>query len=102
MRAKRLNLLLLFLGTLVFFSCKKQNEEFITEPISDYIPLVPGKFITYRIDSTVFTNFGRNTEIHSYQEKNLIDAQVTDALGRTSYRVFRYLRDTLGIQAWQP
>lgn len=98
MRAKRLSHLLIF-TTAIFFSCSK-TEEFQTEQISDYVPLAKDKFITYRLDSTVFTNFNRTTEIHSYQEKNIVDAQITDALGRPSFRVFRFLRDTLGTQPW--
>lgn len=86
-----------------FFSCDKTTTEtFQSDAISDYIPLSAGKFITYRLDSTVFTNFGRVTEIHSYQAKHVIESQITDNLGRPSYRVFRYLRDTLGLQPWTP
>src|SRR5262249_35383663 len=50
----------------------------------------------------VFTNFGANTETHRYQEKHVIDAQVTDNLGRPSYRVFRYQRDSAGVGSWEP
>lgn len=84
-----------------FFSCKKKIEIFQTDALSDYMPLSAGKYITYRVDSTVFTNFGRNVEIHSYQVKHLIESQITDNLGRPGYRVFRYMRDTAGIQSWQ-
>jgi hypothetical protein len=98
MRAKRLSPFLI-LAIVIFFSCNK-TEEFQTEQISDYIPLVKDKFIIYRLDSTVFTNFNRNTEVHSYQEKNIVDGQITDALGRPSFRIFRFLRDTLGSQPW--
>jgi len=40
--------------------------------------LQPGKYITYRLDSLVFTNFGKNTEIHKYQMKHEIDAELVD------------------------
>lgn len=87
---------------LLFFSCKKVTERITDEPLSDYIPLQSGKYITYRIDSTIFTNFGRNVEIHSYQVKHIIDSQITDNLGRPSFRIFRYTRDTAGTQPWVP
>ncbi|MEO7984239.1 MAG: hypothetical protein ABI688_09170 [Bacteroidota bacterium] len=93
---------LLAFVVLSLFSCKTEKEEFITENISDYIPLTPGKYITYRIDSLVFTNFGRIQETHRYQVKDQVDSKVTDNLGRPAYRVFRYLRDSLGVTAWQP
>ncbi|HLG39444.1 MAG TPA: hypothetical protein VI461_07240, partial [Chitinophagaceae bacterium] len=71
---------------ITFISCSKK-EEFTSEPLSDYIPLQTGKYITYRLDSMVFTNFGRNTEIHRYQVKHEIDAELTDNLGRPAWRV---------------
>jgi len=86
----------------VSFSCSKKTEEYQSAPLSDYYPLQVGKYITYRVDSTVFTNFGRTTQIHSYQVKHSIEAQLTDNLGRPAYRVFRYLRDTAGTQPWVP
>jgi hypothetical protein len=49
----------------------------------------------------VFTAFGANKEIHSYHEKNVVDAVVPDGLGRPSYRIFRYLRDTSGTGPWK-
>jgi uncharacterized protein YacL (UPF0231 family) len=92
---------LLAIAAFTIFSCN-EKEEFITDSLSDYIPLAAGKYITYRIDSTVFTNFGRNTEVHKYQVKHVIDAQITDNQGRPCYRVFVYIRDSAGLQAWQP
>ena len=91
-----------FIAVLFFslISCS-EKESFQTEPLTDYLPVTPGKYITYRLDSTVFTNFGRNTEVHSYQEKHVIDALI-DTMGHQSYRVFRYLRDSAGLQSWQP
>lgn len=85
-----------------FYSCEKKTEVLQTDALSDYIPLTPGKYIIYRLDSTVFTNFGRVTEIHSYEAKHVIESLITDNLGRPSYRVFRYLRDTTGTGPWIP
>jgi len=93
-------LLYLLIFSTVFFSCKNDKEEFQTEPLTDYIPLTEGKYIIYRVDSTVFPDFGRKTEVHVYQEKHIIDAKITDVLGRESYRVFRFLRDSAGKQPW--
>lgn len=88
--------------SIFLFSCEREVEEFASEQVADYFPLQPGKYITYRLDSTVFTSQGRVEETHSYQEKHEVDAQVTDNLGRTSYRIFRYLRDVAGTQSWRP
>ena len=81
------------------FSCN-EKEEFTTEALKDYMPLVTGKYITYRLDSMVFTNFGRTTEIHKYQVKDVIDTLITDNLGRPSYRVYRFIRDSVDATSW--
>jgi hypothetical protein len=94
-----LRLSLLAVTALTVFSCD-EKEEFVTEQITEYLPLTTGKYITYRLDSMVFTNFGRSTEIHKYQVKHLVDAKITDNLGRESYRVYRYLRDSAGTTPW--
>lgn len=89
------------LATIWLLSCSEKKEQFESETISDYIPqLQPGKYITYRVDSTVFPSFGRSTEVHKYQQKHIVDAMVTDNEGRPSYRIYRYLRDSSGTQPW--
>src|SRR5688500_10658356 len=94
---------LLLLSSAFLFSCEKETEEFQeSEPLSSYLSPQPGKYITYRIDSTLFTNFGASMEVRSYQEKHQVDAQMTDNLGRPSYRIFRFIRDTNGTTAWKP
>ena len=94
-------LFILFAGIL-FSSCSKETEEFETEALSEYLPTQTGKYISYRVDSTVFINFGANIIVRSYQEKHQVDALLTDNLGRPAYRVFRYERDEAGAGAWQP
>ena len=92
-----LTLILIFLT----ISCSEKKEQFESEPLSDYTPnFTPGKYITYRVDSLVFPNFGRTTEVHKYQQKHVIDALITDNLGRPSYRVFRYIRDSVDASSW--
>lgn len=92
----------LLLSGILLFGCKKETEELQVENPQDYISTQSGKYITYRVDSTVFTNFGATTVVRSYQEKHQVDVQISDNLGRPAYRVFRYLRDTAGARAWQP
>jgi hypothetical protein len=75
-------------------------ETFKTDSLSAYLPLKPGKYITYRLDSTVFTQLGRGEEIHSYQEKNIVDSPIVDNLGRNGFRIFRFIRDTAGLNSW--
>jgi hypothetical protein len=93
----------LTLTTVVLFlsACKKSNEDFKTASISDYYPLQIGKYITYNLDSTVFTNFGTVMAIHSYQVKHVVDALISDNLGRPAYRIIRYIRIPPAT-AWTP
>lgn len=80
---------------ITFSACKKTTEEFPTAPLSDYFPLTVGKYITYSLDSIVYyDNFGTSASTKSYQVKQVVDAQVTDNLGRPGYRIIRYIRST--------
>ena len=91
------------LGAVALFTgCKKETEQFETEALTAYLPTQTGKFIIYRTDSTVFTNFGTATVVRSYQEKHQVDAMTTDNEGRPTYRVFRSLRNADGSGAWRP
>ncbi|MBI5856049.1 MAG: hypothetical protein HZB42_00220 [Sphingobacteriales bacterium] len=85
----------------VLFSCNKK-EDFVSEDVKDYLLITPGKYITYRLDSMVFTNFGTTTEIHKYQVKHVVDALITDNLGRPGYRVYRFIRDSVDATSWTP
>jgi hypothetical protein len=93
---------LILLATALFslFSCSTKPEVFTTESLSDYMPLVKGKYITYRLDSLVFTNFQRNVETHSYQVKHVVDDIFTDNQGRQSFRIYKYIRDAAGTGNW--
>jgi len=84
------------------FSCKQEKEVLKVETPTEFIPLQAGKYITYKLDSLVFTQAGRAEETHTYQEKHVVDAQITDNLGRSSFRIFRFLRDSAGTQPWAP
>jgi hypothetical protein len=86
------NILFPLLLVLLFSSCKKESETFDTASLSEFYPLQVGKYIAYNLDSTVFVNFGKQKEVISYQVKDLIDAEITDNLGRPSYRIIRFSR----------
>ncbi len=98
---RKVFLLLLITSALIFSACKKSTEDFKLVSVSDYYPLKIGKYITYNLDSTVFVNFGTVQEIHSYQVKHVVDALITDNLGRPAYRIIRYIRTT-STGPWVP
>jgi len=102
---KRLGLFI-FIAALIF-SCNKKDSfddtDFQRQRLTELIiPLQAGKYITYRVDSTIFLNFGRVTEIHKYQVKHVVDSAIADNLGRPSFRIFTYISDSAGTQPWQP
>lgn len=86
--------------TFCFTACKK-TETYSLEPISDYYPLTIGKYITYDLDSLVFTNYGTELDTFHYQVQYVIDGATVDNLNRPGYRVIRYIRpdSTFG---WTP
>jgi hypothetical protein len=85
----------------VFTGCKKETEDFTLAPISDYAPLVVGKYITYQLDSLVFQNFGTTKVVVSYQVKHEVSGEITDNLERPAYRITRFIRKTAAA-AWVP
>jgi hypothetical protein len=99
---KTRQLLLLLALSLCVWACKSKKEELTVVTPEPFVQLQTGKFIIYRVDSTLFTNSGRDTEHHFYQERHLVDSQVVDGLGRPSWRVFRSVRGLAGQDAWSP
>ena len=89
------------IGFILLFalSCSK-DEKLNLSTINDYYPLTVGKYITYQADSTVYTDFGTKEEIHGYQMMDIVDAEITDNMGRPSYRIRRMIRDSLGQNPW--
>lgn len=84
---------LVFLSVLALYACKKQDTSINKGQLTEYLPLQPGKYIHYRLDSMRFVDFGQRDTIVSYDARDVIDGELTDNLGRTTYRVIRYLRD---------
>lgn len=87
-------------ATLLLVGCN-EKETMNMIPLTDYISLQPGKYITYRVDSLVFTQFGRQEEIRSYQVKHLVDSFFFDNQGRKTYRIYKFINDSLGAGTWK-
>lgn len=84
------------------FSCTEKKEELEFESLDSYLPLQKGKYVTYRIDSLVTTPFNLSMTVHSYLVKHEVDAQITDAQGRPSFRIYKYLNNEFGTDQWTP
>jgi hypothetical protein len=90
-----------------FASCTREVEtgqqpELEAERLTELMPLQTGKYITYRLDSLVFTALGTKSEIRGFAVKYLIDTIFKDNLGQNSYRVLRFINDSLASGTWQP
>jgi hypothetical protein len=99
---RKLVFIILATALIFFNACKKKVDDFSTLPLKDYFPLTVGKYITYNLDSIVYyTNFGTSAVTKSYQVKYLVEASITDALGRPAYRIVRFIRNT-PTGSWVP
>lgn len=98
---KRIGFLLFITAQIALFGCEKKNDVFNTPAIAEFSPLQVGKYISYRLDSTVYTTFGTVKEIHSYEVKYVTDAEITDNLNRPAFRIIRFIRNS-PTAAWQP
>ncbi|PWT77194.1 MAG: hypothetical protein C5B59_04660 [Bacteroidetes bacterium] len=101
MKKRSLDTLLIVSLFSIFLGCKK-TDIYHSDALADYLQLQVGKYITYRLDSLVFINFGTGDTVISYLAKDVIDDSISDNLGRPSWRVIRYLSDTTGTLPWTP
>lgn len=86
---------------LALAGCEKKDE-FSSAAINDYLNLEVGKYIRYRLDSTLYINFGQKDTVVKYQAKDVVEEAITDGAGRPSWRVVRYLSDSNGLGPWVP
>jgi hypothetical protein len=98
---RKVFLLLIIISALIFNGCEKSTDVLETATVSEYSPLLVGKYISYNLDSTIFINFGTKDTVIKYQVKHQVDALITDNLGRPAYRITRYIRKT-AANAWVP
>lgn len=96
-----MRLLIGFLGWIVLAtSCTKSTETLSPTTVKELYPIKVGNTFFYRLDSTVTINFGASLARRSYHAKDSVQASFTDAMGKPSFRIFRYLRDTLNTKPW--
>ncbi len=92
--------LLLLVAAVVISSCNK-SEEYKTDAISEFMPLIIGKYITYNLDSLVFaSNTIPYDRVIRYQVKQAVIDTVKDNLGRSGYSIRRYIRKS-STDDWQ-
>jgi len=97
MKNKVYGTLLIGFCSLMLIRCNK-TETLGTAAIPDYTNLAVGKFVIYKLDSTVALPFGAGFTVNSYLVKDSVDAIVTDNINRPGYHIVRYTWDSVGHQ----
>ncbi len=85
---------------LIMGSCEKTESKPSSIQIEEYYPLQLGKYITYRLDSTVYINLSTKKDVRSYIIQDFVDAEVTDNLGNPGYRIRRMMRSNTDTTKW--
>ncbi len=58
----------------------------------EYYPLIPGRFIVYDVDSTVYTEIPKDTISYRYRIKEVLADTFTDNVGQTAWRIERFIK----------
>ncbi|NNV57891.1 hypothetical protein [Limnovirga soli] len=88
-------------GLMVLMGCAKQSATVQFPALSDYLPLQTGRVLVYRLDSSLIPLDGSDLVVKSYHAKDSIADTITDGMGRLTYRMYRFVTDTLETQPWQ-
>src|SRR4030095_4699539 len=92
-----------FLGiNFLLAGCSKQSAEISFPALNNYYPLQTGRVLVYRLDSSLIPLFGTELQIKSYLAKDSIADTIRDNQERLSYRVYRFVTDTLAVEPWVP
>jgi len=89
---KRLGILISIILFYMATSCKKEVEILDKDASYQYFPNKEGTFIIYHIDSLYYNQFTNSIDTFSYDLKEKIIELFTDAGGRKSQRIQRYIK----------
>ena len=92
---------ILFICVISLVGCKKETTELDFPKLADYSALQTGRVLIYHLDSTVIDQSDAALVVTSYLIKDSIASTFTDNTGRLSYKVFRFITDTLNKSPWQ-
>jgi len=66
-----------------------------------FYPMQVGATQLYRLDSTAPTAFGVSLAVNSYLLKDSVSRRLLNALGDTTFEVYRFITDTLQAKPWR-
>ena len=93
MKNKFSAIVLVTICCLVLMRCNSKND-IVSASINDYTNLKVGKFVIYKLDSTVTLPFGTGFTVNTYTVKDSVEGMITDNLNRSGYRIVRYVWNT--------
>ena len=85
-------LLSFLIAAILLTSCGSKKADLMLTTTADYAPLIKGKYITYELDSMIFTNFGTVEAHRFYQAKYEVIDSIRDNSNRLAYQIRRSLR----------
>src|ERR1700712_2668860 len=97
MKNKVYGILLVAFCSLCLIRCNK-TDILATGQLADYTNLAVGKFVIYKLDSTVVLPFGVGFTVNSYLVKDTVDGIVTDNLNRQGFHIVRSMWDSVAHQ----
>lgn len=86
--------------TVLAISCKKDK---VLPPVDmgyNYFPINIGHWVAYQVDSIVWDDFTQRVDTFHYQIKEVVESEFTDAEGRNTQRIERYIKTT-DTSSWQ-
>ena len=88
----------------IIFSCCSKNDtgSVASNAYNVYFPVNVGHVLTYRLDSTVTTNFEASLVVHSYLLQDSIAKSSLNSDNTTTYTIYRSITDVTGTHPWQP
>lgn len=81
-------------------SCSKMDTAPANMNVAEYYPLKTGKYITYKLDSTVFVNLNTQRVVRTYIVQDIYDAFIKDNVGRDALRIRRMIRSNTDTTKW--
>ena len=91
-----------FLAVVIFLSACNKTANFSSPPLSNYNLQIPGKYITYELDSLLYINFGAKDTVVTYFAMDSVGAQITDNLGNTAFQIIHSISQQGPTGPWQP
>jgi len=96
-KTRLLHIIIIALGLGFAYACKKSQPLPPVDLHYEYLPIEPGHWILYSVDSTVWDDFTQTETFYSYILKEVFESEFIDLEGRPSTRIERYVQfhDTL-------